>query len=307
MADISKITLPNGSTYDVKDATARTQISSEAATRQAADDSINNTINSLKSSLTGAMHYVGETSTALTDGSDTSPIKLVTRANSTIVGDTEYTPKPGDVVIYQDKEFVYSKYAGAGVWHEFGSTGSFKALAFKDSASGSVTPSGTVSKPTFTGTAGTVNVTGEGFIDDATIEATVAVYGPNGYNPILASPNSTKINLNTHISGGSVTITQTTDNIKQVKSVGTLPTFSATVNNETLSFNFNAGSLPTTTDKSVVTGVTSTLTNPTVEVSPFSVDVILSQDTKTLSGLFTPQGTISQPTFKGNASTVTVK
>ena len=145
MAYISKITLPNGSTYDVKDATARTQISSEAATRKAADDSINKTINSLKSSLTGAMHYVGETSTKLTDGSNTSPIKLVVKDNGTVSGNTDYTPKSGDVVIYQNKEFVYSKYTNStGVWNEFGSIGSLKALAFKDTASGSVTPSGIV-------------------------------------------------------------------------------------------------------------------------------------------------------------------
>lgn len=297
MADISKITLPNGSTYYIKDVTAR------------------NSINDIKTSISSGIHYIGLTNSDVHDGATTNAIILVRPVikndvpSIEVISKTPYTPKTGDLVIKGNKEYIYaiSETSTTGVWHEFGSTGSLKALAFKDTASGSVTPSGTVSKPTFTGTAGTVNVTGNGFVDGATIETSVASYGPNGYNLVQLGPGSKEINLNTHISGGSVTTTPTTANINHVTSVGTLPTFSATVTNETLSFKFNAGSLPSTTTKSVVTGVTSKLTNPTVEVSPFSVVVHLSTDTKTLSGTFTPQGTISQPTFTGNASNVTVR
>lgn len=297
MAEISKITLPGGNTYDIKDTFAR------------------NSIDDIKTSISSGIHYIGLTNSDVHDGATTNAIILVRPvikngvSSIEIISTTPYTPKTGDLVIKDNKEYIYaiSETSTTGVWHEFGSTGSLKALAFKESASGSVTPSGTVSKPTFTGTAGTVSVTGNVFVDDATIETSVASYGPNGYNLMQLGPGSKEINLDTHVSGGSVTTTPTTANIKQVKSVGTLPKFSATVNNETLSFNFNAGSLPTTTNTSVVTGVTSKLTNPTVEVSPFSFVVRLSKGTKTLSGNFTPQGTISQPTFTGNASTVTVK
>lgn len=59
MAVISEITLPSGATYDIKDATARHDISI------------------LKGSATGAMHYAGVTTTALADGSSTSPIKSI--------------------------------------------------------------------------------------------------------------------------------------------------------------------------------------------------------------------------------------
>lgn len=317
MADISKVTLPNGSTYDIKDSTARNQITSEAATRKQADDTIHNILKDLRSNLTGAMHYVGETTANLSDGEtvdlqDNSYTIPLRNGNN-------YKPVAGDVVIYGNKEFVYSTHehgdgkttVETGVWNEFGSTGSLKALAFKDSASGSVTPSGTVSKPTFTGTAGTVSVTCEGFINDVSIGSSVATYNSSDGYQLDKSPDgsnsTTDINLTTYVSGGKVTTTPTTASIKQVNTIGTLPTFSATVTNETLSFNFNAGSLPTTTNTSVVTGVSSTLSNPTVEVSPFSVSLQLSQGNETLSGTFTPQGTISQPTFTGNASTVTVK
>lgn len=303
MADISKITLPNGSTYDVKDATARTQISSEAATRKAADDSINNIINSLKSSLTGAMHYVGETSTALTDGSDASPIKLATRPNGTIADNTDYTPEPGDVVIYQDKEFVYSKYAGGGVWNEFGSTGSFKALAFKDSASGSYTPAGAVSQPTFTGNQGSVSVSG-------VVNATVHINMGSIDN---ASGTSTRIDGFAHqkeftpyakATGAAVALN--TASIRQITGVGTLPALTTTVSGETLTLSWSAGSLPTAAAVSVATSVKS-VTQPTVTVGKIFYDYNDVTGNVASTGTFTPSGSVSKPSFAGTAATIKVK
>ena len=131
MAQISKITLPSGVTYDLKDAQARSDIEA------------------LQTSVTGGMHYIGVTTTALTDGATTSPIKI---------NNVNVTPKAGDIVMYGSLEFVWA--SSDGKWHEFGSTGSLKSLAFKDSASGSYTPEGSIS-PTFTGsqTGVTISVT----------------------------------------------------------------------------------------------------------------------------------------------------
>lgn len=130
MADISEITLPSGVTYDIKDATARSEISI------------------LKGSGTGAMHYAGVTTTKLENGSSTSPIKI---------NEADYTPSNGDVVIYGQLEFVWS--TSDKKWHEFGSTGSLKGLAFKDSASASYTPAGSVSAPTVSVAVNTASVT----------------------------------------------------------------------------------------------------------------------------------------------------
>lgn len=174
MADISEITLPSGVTYDIKDATAR------------------NDISMLKGSGTGAMHYAGVTTTALANDSSTSPIKI---------NEVDYTPSNGDVVIYGQLEFVWS--TSDKKWHEFGSTGSLKGLAFKDSASASYTPAGSVSAPT----------------------VTVAV------NTVKVAP---------------------------ITGVGTLPNFTASVSNETLTLGFSAGSLPTKgEDVTVATGIKS--------------------------------------------------
>ena len=57
----------------------------------------------------------------------------------------------GDIAIYQELEFIWS--GASGKWQEFGSTGSLKALAFKDTASATYTPAGTnaASAVSFTG------------------------------------------------------------------------------------------------------------------------------------------------------------
>ena len=112
MADISKITLPSGTTYDIKDAVAR-------------------------ASIAGGMHFLGVTTTALTDGASTNPI--------TIAGES-VTAVAGDIVLYGSKEFVFS--STDSKWHEFGDQTGLGELAFKDTASGSFTPQGTVSTPT---------------------------------------------------------------------------------------------------------------------------------------------------------------
>lgn len=112
MADISQITLPSGSTYDIKDATAREQIAA----------------------LSGATLWLGVTTTALTDGATTNPVTIASES---------VTAKAGSMVSYDGKEFIFNGTA----WQELGSTGSLKALAFKDSASGSYTPAGSVAAP----------------------------------------------------------------------------------------------------------------------------------------------------------------
>lgn len=122
MADISKITLPSGVTYDIKDSVARMNQS-------------------------GAMHYLGITSTAITDGSTTGTITI----DGTTI--TLGASDSGAVVIYGEQEYVWN----GTKWQEFGSSGSLKALAFKDSASGSYTPEGTCSGTSVTLATTTVN------------------------------------------------------------------------------------------------------------------------------------------------------
>lgn len=110
MPEISKITLPSGTTYDIKDTVAR-------------------------QTAAGGIQLKGTTTTALTDNATTNPI--------TINGES-YTAVNQDAVFYGSKEFVFD----GTYWHEFGDMTGLGALAAKDSASGSYTPAGSVSAPT---------------------------------------------------------------------------------------------------------------------------------------------------------------
>lgn len=70
MPEISQITLPSGTTYDIKDAQARS-----------------------------AKGWIGITTTALTDGSTTNPITI---------GGQSVTATAGDITAYGDSEFIWN-------------------------------------------------------------------------------------------------------------------------------------------------------------------------------------------------------
>lgn len=122
---ISKITLPSGQTYYIKDAEARSQIQA----------------------LVGgdAVVFMGVSTTEITDGGSEIP---------TIGGET-VTPAAGQLFFYGTEQFIWGP---DGKWHGLGSLDSLGALAYKDSATGNYTPSGTISQPTFTGTSSSVNI-----------------------------------------------------------------------------------------------------------------------------------------------------
>ena len=115
-------------TYTLKDAWARDKIVE------------------IQRALTGGIVFRGETSTALTDGATTNPI---------VINGNSYTAVQGDLVVYSDNEFVFDSVK----WIELGGNLSMLGdLAWKDDASGSYTPAGTVSKPTITVTPTTESV-----------------------------------------------------------------------------------------------------------------------------------------------------
>lgn len=260
MADISKITLPSGTTYDIKDATARELIKT----------------------LGSPTSYLGVTTTAITDGATTSPITI---------GDKSVTPKAGDIVAYGSSEFVWS--AVESKWREFGSTGSLKALAFKDSASASYTPAGSVSQPTFTGTKATISA-------NYTPQGTVAI--SKGTGTANYTPQGT-------VSTPTITVTPNTASVKPFGSAGTLPSFTATVSDETLTLGFSAGTLPSAgTAVTVATGIKSaTASAPKFTGTGVELKAAFTGTAGTTTAEYTPAGTVEKPTFTGTAATITVK
>lgn len=104
----------NGTAYTIKDAWARAEIEE------------------IESAISGGVHFRGVSTTAIADGDNVKDL--------TVGGDTYAAAdqKDGDLFIYnngtKNLEFVVS----GGKYSEFGSTGELGALAFADTAAGSV-------------------------------------------------------------------------------------------------------------------------------------------------------------------------
>lgn len=125
---IEQVQLPSGNVYDIVDAGARSRIDA----------------------LESYSAYLGVTTTALTDGSTTNPITI---------GGQSVTAKHGEIANYGSAEFIWNANLSPAQWQEFGDLSALGDLAFKDTASGSFTPAGSVSQPTFTGDSNTCSVT----------------------------------------------------------------------------------------------------------------------------------------------------
>ena len=308
MADISQITLPSGSTYQIKDTQARQDIEA------------------LTGSLSGGLHYLGVTASNISDGSTTNPI---------VIDSNNITATAGDLVIKGDKEFIFSDTDNK--WHEFGDLGSLEALAFKSSATGSFTPSGTISQPTFTGTkktgltvssaaSGTVTYTPAGTVSQPTFSGTAgtasATYTPAGsvtvkaglsssYTPAgtVSQPTFSGTAATVVVSGGTgtttytpagsvskpdITVTPSTTTVNSITAVGTLPSLTTTVSDENLTISFRT--LPTKgNNTTVMTGATAALA---------ATPAFTGTGTR-LTASYTPAGTVSQPTFGGTAVSLT--
>ena len=98
-----------------------------------------------RAAIAGGTHFRGVCTDALTDGGSTSPIHISGKSDT-------YTPEAGDIVIANgDQEFIWDGTA----WRLFGDMSDLGTLAYKNSASGSYTPEGTVSAPNIDVTAPT--------------------------------------------------------------------------------------------------------------------------------------------------------
>jgi len=163
---LGTVKTPDGQTHYVKDAEARQAITAAEGRLTTAEGDIS----TLKEAVKGGTHFLGKTTTELTDRCTTNPITVVSGDSTKTV-----TAKSGDFTIrevQQGSSTIGIEYLFDGTcWTELGSTGTLGSLAYKDSASGTVTPTGTVSKPTasvtptkesvdhFTATVDTVNET----------------------------------------------------------------------------------------------------------------------------------------------------
>lgn len=168
---LSKVKLPSGTTYYLKDAWAREQLEN----------------------ITQYSKYLGVTTTELVDGQDANPIT---------VGGKSVTAETGNIAIYGDKEFIYN----GSTWQEFGDLSALVNqlgdFAYVDSASTSYTPEGTITgsfigtesslsleasvtgnvDASFSGTEGDISASGTVAAKDVVISggAGTATYTPEG-------------------------------------------------------------------------------------------------------------------------------
>ena len=302
MPDISKITLPSGTTYDIKDATARAQIEA----------------------LVGgdAVIFIGVSSTSLTDGGNEKP---------TIDGEQK-NPEAGQLFFYQTQEFIYGP---DNKWHQLGSLDTLGALAHKNSATGNYQPAGTVSQPTFSGDvlSSTGKFTPQGSVEvvtKSTSNKTAAVTTESGNITYTPAGEISAPTINVSTAGATTTIKNPSSVTVAKEVVAAAPGAEApannityySVNNQTLSLyqlGYTTGSSISTTNVDVKTGdATYSASQPVFTgtgVRLVTGDIpVPSAYTATFSGAEndvnvtgTPSGSVTQPTFQGTPATITVE
>lgn len=143
---LMQITLPSGTSYYLKDNEVRTWIGD--GTTSGAEKRLSAAESAIEA-LSNATHWLGITTTTLTDGATTNPITI--NGNSV-------TAVSGDIV--QDsngEEYIFNGTA----WQKFGgSIGTLGNMAYVDTGTVTLTPAGSVSTPTISvssaGSTGTV-------------------------------------------------------------------------------------------------------------------------------------------------------
>ena len=155
-----KTTLPSGNSYWLSDDEVRQWIGD--GTTSGAEKRLSDAESAI-TALSNATHWVGITTTELTDGATTNPI--------TINGNS-YTAKSGDITQYSTTEFIFNGTA----WQQFGaSLGTLKNFAYVDTGTVTITPAGSVSAPTISvssagATAKVTGITNVGSMPTYTVE-----------------------------------------------------------------------------------------------------------------------------------------
>lgn len=272
---ISQILLQNGVLYKVKDTEARELIAA----------------------LESYTDYLGVTTTQLFDGAAVNPI---------IINGKTVTAKKGNIVNYGAKEYIYS----GDIWQQFGDLSALGSLAYKNEVEGTFTPIGTISSQSFEGAATNINVSGipSGAIVTGSGEVN---YTPEG---VISTPQisitlatTEKYVTDSSNGGGSVVEGQAAE--------CTLPTLNMNVEDEMLSFSWNDGAFTPNTPTSVILPTFTLQQIATAVLNASSTQPIFSGSGVELSfvgtrmqstGEYTPEGTVSAPSFIGTQSTITV-
>lgn len=264
MADIKKITLPNGTTYDIVDAGGRALI----AELQAYTD------------------YLGVTTTALADGATTNPISIDGK---------DVTAKKGNIANYGAKEFIFN----GSVWQEFGDLSALGDLAYVSSAD----VTGTAAAQTFTGTEATISSTGT-FTAAGTVALTTSeVSVVNGITDATTAKIKEFDEAGSVTAGSAAQFTQGTDTFTADYDADTeTVTFGFTQGTDSFTANVpTAVTLPTSKETDVVTQQ-GTVTSGTIDVPSAATFTGTEDQAVSVSATYTPAGTNAASTVTGTAT-----
>lgn len=157
---VYEVTLPSGNSYYFEDNEVRTWVGDGSTS--GAEKRIS-TLETTVAALSNATHWLGVTTTSLTDGSTTNPITI---------GGESVTAKSGDIV--QDSngnEYIFNGTA----WQALGSSvGTLKAFAYADTGSVTITPAGTNASSSVSGTC---SVTPSGSVSGTAVTLTSSNVG----------------------------------------------------------------------------------------------------------------------------------
>ena len=300
MADISKITLPSGSTYDIKDAVARAAIAGGMLAFVGVPSK-------LYSGDTGTTEVPTTGTGAFADGNTTvKRVKLSAAANirgTSYAAEDVYTIQNGDTIIVGNKEYVATVATSEGattvVWHEFGDTTMLGEWAKWNAGQVTFTPSGSVSLSA-------LNPSGDGRFYATTTVADPSVdespnvgrFTPSGSISQPTFSGSSMTSTGSYTPAGSVSLSNTnkTATVAPAGSGEATYTPAGSVSQPT----FNGASLTSTgkfTPEGTVT--TNTTENKTATVSAASSG----------TATYTPAGTVTQPTISVSTAgaTTTIK
>lgn len=251
---ISTITLPTGGTYYFKDEEAREQIEA----------------------LASYSDFLGVAGTEIEDGDTTTPI---------MIGGEEVYPKPGNIVLYGSKEFIWNGTA----WAEFGDlsaiTNMLGNFAYVDEAETDYTPEGTISAE-FTGEQSNVSLDVDMTDLCSSLNNDSEFHGEE--ESIYAS--GTIASQDIVISGGKGTTTYTP--------AGTIVNKGFTGTQSTISLNYT----PEGTVTASFEGSQGTVTTSGVPAGVVTIGEIVAS----LTGNYTPQGTINGVVTAVTTTSVTV-
>lgn len=210
-----EITLPSGNSYYIEDNEVRQWIgdgSTSGAEKRLTD------VETEVAKLSNATHWLGVTTTSLTDGSTTNPI---------VINGQSVTAVSGDIV--QDSngnEYIFNGTA----WQALGSSvGTLKAFAYADTGEVTITPAGTNSSSSVSGTC---SVTSSGSVSGTAV--TLSTTSVGSVTSAGSMPTYTVSNGVLTISAGVV---PTVSSVTVANGVDTVtdPTFTGSASSGTIS------------------------------------------------------------------------